>query len=98
MDRSYDLKKLKKRPVSVKADPRAAKIAISICLDGTDVAALKTEAERLGLPYQTLVGSVLHRYVSGELIDRAVHRAFEDLRRMRGKVDLKINTRALRGK
>jgi hypothetical protein len=34
------------------------------------LAALKTEAERLGIPYQTYIGSVLHRFAQGELIDR----------------------------
>jgi hypothetical protein len=24
----------------------------------------------MGIPYQTLIGSLLHRYVGGELIDR----------------------------
>ena len=54
----------------MKADPEAAKVPISIRLDGSVLAAIKTEAERLGLPYQTLVGSVLHRYVNGDLLDR----------------------------
>ena len=51
-------------------DANAAKIPISIRMDGSVLASLKTEAARLGIPYQTLVGSVLHRYVHGELVDR----------------------------
>jgi hypothetical protein len=43
----------------------------SIRLDGVELAELRTEAERLGIPYQTFIGSILHRYVSGELVDRA---------------------------
>jgi len=34
------------------------------------LAALKTEAERHGIPYQTYIGSVLYRFSHGELIDR----------------------------
>jgi hypothetical protein len=34
------------------------------------LAVLKTEAERLGIPYQTYIGSVLYRFAHGELIDR----------------------------
>jgi hypothetical protein len=34
------------------------------------LAVLKTEAERLGIPYQTYIGSVLYRIAHGELIDR----------------------------
>ena len=71
MKKEYDLKKLRKRPGHVKVDPVAAKIPISIRLDGGELADLRTEAERLGLPYQTLISSILHRYVSGELIDRS---------------------------
>jgi predicted DNA binding CopG/RHH family protein len=70
MKKEYNLKKLKKRPGPVKVIPDAAKVAISIRLDGGELAELRTEAERLGLPYQTLIGSILHRYVAGELVDR----------------------------
>lgn len=70
MKKEYNLKKLKKRPGPVKVVADAAKIAISIRLDGGELAEIRTEAERLGLPYQTLIGSILHRYVAGELVDR----------------------------
>ena len=36
--------------------------------DGAVLADLRSEAERLGIPYQTLISSVLH-YVKGELVD-----------------------------
>ena len=70
MKKEYDLKKLKKRMGKVKASEEASKIPISIRLDGSVLSALKTEADRLGIPYQTFVGSVLHRFVQGELVDR----------------------------
>jgi uncharacterized protein (DUF4415 family) len=70
MKKEYDLKKLKKRPGKVKVDPEAAKIPISIRLDGSILANLKTEADRLGIPYQTFIGSVLHRFVQGDLVDK----------------------------
>lgn len=70
MKKEYNLKKLKRRPGPVKVVSEAAKIAISIRLDGGELAEIRTEAERLGIPYQTLIGSVLHRYVAGELVDR----------------------------
>jgi predicted DNA binding CopG/RHH family protein len=69
MKREYNLGKLKKRPGKVKTDPNAAKTPISIRLDGTVLADLRSEADRLGIPYQTLIGSVLYRYVRGELVD-----------------------------
>jgi predicted DNA binding CopG/RHH family protein len=70
MKKEYDLKKLKKRSGPVKTDPEASKIHISIRLDGSILAALKSEAEKLGLPYQTFIGSLLHRYANGDLIDK----------------------------
>jgi predicted DNA binding CopG/RHH family protein len=70
MKKEYDLTKMKKRPGKIKTDPDAAKIAISIRLEGCVLADLRSEAERLGIPYQTFIGSILHRYVHGELLDR----------------------------
>lgn len=70
MKKEYDLKKLKKRSRAPKLDKQSAKTAISVRLDGSDLAEIRSEAERLGIPYQTLIGSVLHRYVAGELVDR----------------------------
>ena len=70
MKKEYDLKKLKKRPGKVKVSADAAKLPISIRLDGAELAEIKSEAERMGIPYQTFISSILHRYVSGELVDR----------------------------
>jgi predicted DNA binding CopG/RHH family protein len=69
MKKEYDLKGLKKRPGKVKVDAESAKTPISIRLDGSVLADLRTEAERMGIPYQTLIGSILHRYANGELVD-----------------------------
>ena len=77
MRKEYDLRKLKKRNGAVKMDARAAKCPISIRIDGSILASLKTEAARLGMPYQTFIGSLLHRYVNGELIDKQVVRSAE---------------------
>ena len=70
MKKEYDLKKLKKRPGRVKTDKDAVKLPVSLRLDGSVLAAIKTEADRLGIPYQTLIGSILHRYATNELLDR----------------------------
>lgn len=70
MKKEYDLKKLKKRPGPIRVIDDAAKVPISIRLDGAELAEIRTEAERFGIPYQTFIGSILHRYVSGELVDR----------------------------
>ncbi len=70
MKKEYNLKKLRKRPGPVKVIDEAAKVPISIRLDGAELAEIRTEAERFGIPYQTFIGSILHRYVAGELVDR----------------------------
>lgn len=69
MKKEYDIKAMKKRPGPVKTYESADKVAISIRLDAIVLADLKNEADRLGLPYQTLINSVLHRFVTGELVD-----------------------------
>lgn len=72
MKKEYDLSKLKKRPGKVKVSSEAAKVPISIRLDGSDLAKLKTEAERQGIPYQTLISSILHRFINGDLLDKKI--------------------------
>ena len=40
---------------------------INIRISENDLAALQRKAAREGIPYQTLIGSILHKYVSGFL-------------------------------
>lgn len=42
--------------------------AISIRINEDDLNKIRKKADRAGLPYQTLIGAVLHRYVSGDII------------------------------
>lgn len=70
MKENYNLKSLKKRPGKVKVDPEASRIMISLKIDANDLAQVKTEAERCGIPYQTLINSIIHRYVNNELLDK----------------------------
>ena len=39
-------------------------------MSSNDLESLKTNAVEMGLPYQTLISSVLHQYVTGRLIQR----------------------------
>lgn len=43
---------------------------INIRLTTTDLEALQTMALEEGLPYQSLITSILHKYVTGRLVDR----------------------------
>jgi predicted DNA binding CopG/RHH family protein len=45
---------LKKKPITIRVQPM-------------DILRLKLLASKQGIPYQTLVSSVLHRYVTGQL-------------------------------
>ncbi len=42
---------------------------INVRVSKRDVEALKTKALEEGIPYQTLVTSILHKYVTGKLTD-----------------------------
>ena len=44
---------------------------INIRLSSRDLRSLQARALREGVPYQTLVSSVLHKYVDGQLVDKA---------------------------
>ena len=51
---------------------------VSIRISEYDLEQVKRRAEREGLPYQTLISSVLHKYVSDQLVDeRAVSKAIQ---------------------
>ena len=42
---------------------------INICISEYDLNHLKQRAEEEGVPYQTLISSVLHKYITDRLID-----------------------------
>lgn len=43
---------------------------VNIRISGKDLEALQKRALEEGLPYQTLIASVLHKYVNGRLVER----------------------------
>jgi len=43
---------------------------ISLRVNNQDLNLLKLRAEREGIPYQTLISSILHKFVTGQLIDQ----------------------------
>jgi predicted DNA binding CopG/RHH family protein len=44
---------------------------MNIRIASSELAQIKAKAEREGLKYQTLVKSVLHKYVTGQLVEKA---------------------------
>lgn len=45
---------------------------INIRIAGRDIALIKELADSEGLPYQTFMASILHKYVNGQLVERKV--------------------------
>ena len=50
---------------------------INIRLSGRDLSAIQRRALEEGLPYQTLVSSILHKYVSGSLYDVTANKTID---------------------
>lgn len=48
---------------------------INIRLSGRDLSAIQRRALKEGIPYQTLVTSILHKYISGSLHDVTANNA-----------------------
>lgn len=44
---------------------------VNIQISGKDLKLLQARAVREGIPFQTLMASVLHKYVSGDLVDKS---------------------------
>ncbi len=48
---------------------------INIRLSSKDLRALQVRALKEGIPYQTLISSVLHKYVDGQLVEKKANKA-----------------------
>lgn len=65
------------KPVSAKKKEKINRIlerarksrSISLRISAYDLERLKEKAKRLGMPYQTLINSVLHKYITNQLLD-----------------------------
>jgi predicted DNA binding CopG/RHH family protein len=47
---------------------------INIRLSSRDLRALQARALKEGIPYQTLVSSVLHKYLDGQLVEKTANK------------------------
>jgi len=52
---------------TIKKDKR-----VNLRMSSKDLEAIKTYAVEEGLPYQTLMSSVLHKFITGRLVDKKV--------------------------
>ena len=56
---------------------------INIRISSRDLTSLQRRALEEGIPYQTLVSSILHKYISGGLRDIVANKAFQRAERTR---------------
>ena len=61
---------------------------VNIRISAMDLEGLQAKAAAEGLPYQTLMASVLHKYVSGRLVDGLTRPAVGASRTLRKRVAL----------
>lgn len=77
---SGKLKRVKGTAAAIKAHQSIAEATfkkdsrINIRLSSKDLRALQARALQEGIPYQTLVASVLHKFVDGQLIDKSANK------------------------
>ncbi len=57
---------------------------INIRISNRDLTAIQTKASEEGLPYQTLVSSIIHKYISGSLLDISANKQMQPTQKTRG--------------
>ncbi len=50
---------------------------INIRISNRDLLAIQLKASKEGIPYQTLVSSIIHKYISGSLKDVSANKSFQ---------------------
>ncbi|MFK5926582.1 MAG: hypothetical protein QM483_08135 [Desulfuromusa sp.] len=73
--------KAKQKLIEEIIDKANEKKSISLRLKNNDLELLKRRADSEGLPYQTLLSSIVHKYVSDQLVDkRSILKSLEILK------------------
>lgn len=65
-----DLDSFKKKLMRAAAETAAKDCQINVMVSKRDAEVLKTKALEEGIPWQTLVTSILHKYVTGRIVER----------------------------
>ncbi len=68
-DKFKKISKSKKEKINNIIDKTNEKISVTLRLNIQDLEQIKNRASEEGLPYQTLISSILHKFVSNRLID-----------------------------
>ena len=75
----------KRRKIEAILDVTRKTKNINIRISQLDLENIKRNAEQEGIPYQTLIASVLHKYLSGRLVDELnIRKSVEMLSRKGG--------------
>jgi predicted DNA binding CopG/RHH family protein len=69
-----DLKKAKKEAIKAAEDFLKKDNRINIRLSEFDLSLIKRRAAEEGMPYQTLISSILHKYVTGRLTNKDLNK------------------------
>jgi len=65
-----NLTSMKERLMQAATETALKDYRINVRISKRDVEALKTKAMEEGIPYQTLVTSILHKYVTGRIVEK----------------------------
>ena len=60
---------MKKALMKAAAETAVKDMRINIRMAKRDISAIKSIALEQGIPYQTLIASILHKYASGQVVD-----------------------------
>jgi predicted DNA binding CopG/RHH family protein len=66
-----DFSRLKLALEKAASDTSTKDYRMNVRISRRDVEALKTKALEEGIPYQTLVTSILHKYITGNLVENS---------------------------
>ena len=61
---------MKKTLMKAAMETAAKNTRINIRMAKRDVTAIKSKAMEQGIPYQTLIASILHKYASGQVVEK----------------------------
>jgi len=67
---SSDLKRDKQKYSQIARNTILKNKRINIRISERDLTKLKSKSVEEGMPYQTLVASILHKYISGKLVEQ----------------------------
>ena len=81
-DADKEINRLRSEMVDSASNQSSKEARVNLRLNPEDVEKIRVKAKREGIPYQTLIGSVLHKYATDQLLDE---KAIEAVIRKLGK-------------